>query len=478
MDRKSLIITALIAALSSIMTLGLYHIYLSGKVDQNFLNLRKQISQARNWDQKINFSKALMNGESLTDFKLAASLTTPAVVYIESTIDQDDKPFYADRGFSTGSGVIVSPDGYIVTNNHVIEKAASIKVLLNDNREYVGKLLGTDPNTDLALLKIEDSGLPYIQFGNSDSANVGEWVLAVGNPFKLQSTVTAGIISAKARSINILNAQQYRIESFIQTDAAVNSGNSGGALVNTKGELIGINTAIMTYTGRYEGYSFSIPSNLVNKVISDLKEFGTVQRGLLGVTIENIDDLKSKQYGLSRVAGVFISNTTKGGAADLAGLLPEDIILEINGKTVNNVSELQEVIGTMRPGNEISIGYWRDQQLITTKAILKNQINSTELIATRKDPILMEYGFEVRELSEHEKNLFKRQGVKVINIYRNSKIWETNMAPNYIITSVNRKKINSVNDLIKALNEAESKILLNGFYETYSGEYPYSFYKN
>lgn len=469
---------SVVAILASVGSIAVYHHFQNKNQQQFVRSIKNQIASGQNWERKVAMERLLGPGIASPDFVLASRVSTPAVVYIEGQGIEDSRSFFAEKAFSTGSGVIISPDGYIVTNNHVIEKAVNLKVLLNDNREYSGKLIGTDPNTDLALIKIEDNGLPYLEFGNSDSTQVGEWVLAVGNPFKLQSTVTAGIISAKARNINILNAQQYRIESFIQTDAAVNPGNSGGALVNTKGELIGINSAIMTYTGRYEGYSFSIPANLVHKVIHDLKDYGTVQRGLLGVTIENIDDQKSKEYGLARVAGVFISNTSKDGAADLAGLKAEDIIVAINEHVVNNVSELQEVIGTMRPGMEISINYWRDKQLFKTKAILKNQINSTELIATRKDPILVKYGIEVRELSETEIKNIKVKGVKVINIYRNSVIWNTNMAPDYIITSVNNKPIRSVNDLIQEIENAKSKVLLNGLYEQYKGHYPYSFYKD
>ncbi|HNB32129.1 MAG TPA: trypsin-like peptidase domain-containing protein, partial [Saprospiraceae bacterium] len=338
MKRSPVLLMTAIAVISSLVSLIAYDWLQSERQNAYFKSIKNQIALNQNWERKVSFTRSQLSGNQMSDFVLASRIATPAVVFIESQATEDSKSFFVDKGTSTGSGVIISPDGYIVTNNHVIEKADNIKVLLNDNREYSAKLIGTDLNTDIALIKIEDSSLPYLEFGNSDSAQVGEWVLAVGNPFKLQSTVTAGIISAKARNINILNAQQYRIESFIQTDAAVNPGNSGGALVNTRGELVGINTAIMTYTGRYEGYSFSIPSNLVNKVIMDLKEFGAVQRGLLGVTIENVDDQKSKTFGLAKVAGVYISNTSKGGAADVAGLKPDDIILEINGHHVNNVS--------------------------------------------------------------------------------------------------------------------------------------------
>lgn len=477
MKRSPVLLMTAIAVISSLVSLIAYDWLQSERQNAYFKSIKNQIALNQNWERKVSFTRSQLSGNQMSDFVLASRIATPAVVFIESQATEDSKSFFVDKGTSTGSGVIISPDGYIVTNNHVIEKADNIKVLLNDNREYSAKLIGTDLNTDIALIKIEDSSLPYLEFGNSDSAQVGEWVLAVGNPFKLQSAVTAGIISAKARNINILNAQQYRIESFIQTDAAVNPGNSGGALVNTRGELVGINTAIMTYTGRYEGYSFSIPSNLVNKVIMDLKEFGAVQRGLLGVTIENVDDQKSKTFGLAKVAGVYISNTSKGGAADVAGLKPDDIILEINGHHVNNVSELQEIIGVLRPGTQISITFWREKALAKTMAILKNQVNSTELIATRKDPILVEYGIEVRDLSQKEMNDLQIQGVRVINILRNSRIWNTNMAPNYIITSVNRKKIRNVDELIQAIQKSDSKVLLNGIYEQYDGEYPYSFYK-
>lgn len=481
MSKQLILIICTTALVTSLVSVGIFHVFYHEnelKVIQEWRAQKVNNTQLDRLLRSDRLHSRLMS-TSPTDFIEAADLSTPAVVFIESISDSNKDNFsLPNRALSTGSGVIVSNDGYIVTNNHVIENAKKIQVLLNDNREFEAKLIGTDPNTDLALLKIESIGLPYLMFGNSDSARIGEWVLAVGNPFRLQSTVTAGIISAKARNINILNSQQYRIESFIQTDAAVNPGNSGGALVNTAGELVGINTAIMTYSGSYEGYSFSIPSNLVRKVIADLKEFGVVQRGLLGVTIENVDDVKAKQFGLDRVTGVYISNTTKSGAADEAGLQSDDIILEVNGRKVASVSELQEIIGIFRPGIEVTLTYWRDGAARTAKAVLKNQINSTELIATRKDPILVQLGFELRDLSEKENKEFNQTGVRVLSIYQNSKIFKTNMAPNYIITSVNNKKIKSVDELIAIINSSNDKITLDGFYEKYKGKYPYSFYKD
>lgn len=425
-----------------------------------------------------NWVSSLISMPSSGNFVLAASIATPAVVYIETiSSDEDGIFFIPNRGGATGSGVLISPDGYIVTNNHVVESASKIQVLLNNNREYSAELVGSDPTTDLALIKIEDSGLPYLNYGNSDSSLVGEWVLAVGNPLRLQSTVTAGIISAKARNINILNNQQYRIESFIQTDAAVNPGNSGGALVNQKGELIGINTAILSQTGRYEGYSFSIPSNLVKKVIYDIKDFGSVQRGLLGVVIEEVNSERAKLYNLSEVGGVFISSTTKDGAADVAGLQAEDIILKVDKKVIKSVPELQEIIGRLRPGATVNISYWRNNTKYETTATLKNQVNTTALVSTRRDPMLVDLGFELRDLTEDEQRKLKTTGVKVLSIYAGSIIEATNMAPNYIITSLNGNRISNVNDLLIELRKAKKNVLLEGFYEKYKGKYPYRFDK-
>ena len=249
-------------------------------------------------------------------------------------------------------------------------------------------------------------------------------------------------------------------------------------MVNVRGDLIGINTAIMSQSGRYEGYSFSIPSNLVKKVIMDLKDFGTVQRGLLGVVIEDVNNERAKIYGLNSVIGVFISNTTKDGAADLAGLKPEDIILEINQRSIKSVPELQEIIGRLRPGSKIFIKFWREGKPMSTEAILKNQVNTTSLVSTRRDPILLDIGFEARDLTYEEKSSTGKSGVKVLSIYRGSLIEKTNMAPGYIIVSVNGKKISTVDELINQINKANDEILFDGFYENYKGRFPYRFHKN
>ena len=410
------------------------------------------------------------------DFVKAAAAVTPTVVNIKSTQKSDYFWGRESYGASTGSGVILSEDGYIVTNRHVIEDGDKIEVTLNDKREFVATLVGTDPSTDLALIKIEATDLPHLPFGNSDKLSVGEWVLAVGNPFNLESTVTAGIVSAKGRNINILE-DQYSIESFIQTDAAVNPGNSGGALVNSRGNLIGINTAIITRSGRYEGYSFAVPANLAKKVINDLKEYGEVQRAILGVNIEPITNDLAEKLSLPSVKGVHISKITPKGSADLAGLKAGDVIVKINGNPTSTMPELQEQIGRYRPGNIITVQFYRNSILRQVKVTLKNKNNNIAVSASHRDEFLLSLGFELRNLAPSEEKKLGIKGVKVVSIYRGSKIERTEMDPDYIITKVNDQKINSVEEVIKALKDARDKVLLEGFYENYPGEYYYTFSK-
>lgn len=345
---------------------------------------------------------AYKSGESFTNFTTAASVATPTVVHVNTTFVVDNsksRQFYGDDVFQwffghpnvqprksrgSGSGVIISDNGYIVTNNHVIENASEIEVTLNNNKKYKAKLVGADKDTDIALLKIEEENLPFANFANSDEVLVGEWVLAVGNPFNLSSTVTAGIVSAKGRSINILENYQGRsntaIESFIQTDAAVNPGNSGGALVNLDGDLIGINTAIATPTGTYAGYSFAVPSNIVSKVVADLKDFGAVQRGFLGVSIRDVDSDIAKELNLKEPKGVLLQAIVPNGAADKAGLKPNDVIVAINGTPITNAPELQQKVAKFRPGNVIELSYVREGATKQTSVALMNINNNTEII--------------------------------------------------------------------------------------------------
>ena len=372
---------------------------------------------------------------------------------------------YKQYGAGSGSGVIISSEGYIVTNNHVIEDASEIEVILNDNTKYTAKLVGADPSTDIAVLKIEGSGFQPIPLGNSDDLRIGEWVLAVGNPFNLTSTVTAGIVSAKARNINLLSDRTQQnivpIESFIQTDAAVNPGNSGGALVNTKGELVGINTAIASQTGSYSGYSFAIPVNLVQKVMRDLIDYGIVQRGFLGVQIADINQEIKEKNSLSSIKGVFISEVTDGGSAEKAGLKTGDVILKIGTRDVNSVAELQEEIGKRRPGDKVSLTIRTkggDEEI--KELVLRNQDGETSLIS--KEEIAKNYalGATFTELSSKEKKeLNVTFGVKIETLNA-GKLKSIGLQPGMIITKVNNEQIDTVEKLTSKLNGANKGILL------------------
>lgn len=470
-----LLIISLIAAIISTASIIIYDHYL---VKETVIIKESRTSSL------VKSEDLLLNGNlqrhflssAPTNFIQAAKKATPAVVYIRAS---NGDSFQNMRGYNNaaGSGVIISSDGYIATNNHVIEDGTNITVVLNDRREFSAEIIGKDPTTDLALLKIEASELPYLVFGNSDSLQVGEWVLAVGNPFRLQSTVTAGIVSAKGRNINILDTE-YGIESFIQTDAAVNPGNSGGALVNTNGELVGINTAIITYSGRYEGYSFAIPANLAMKVIFDLKEFGAVHRGLLGITAENLSVDRARQLGLPSPNGVHVVRVSPESGAHKAGIRRGDVILRIQGRRINTLPEMLEILGRFRPGDEVEVSYYRNGEEFTTLSILKNQLNTTDLVSVRKDKILTDLGFEVRDLlPSEERRLGKEGGVKVISIYRGSTIARTKMEPGYIITKMNEQAITSADQLVKMLEETRGRIFFEGHYEKYPGPWWYAFHR-
>lgn len=401
-----------------------------------------------------------------TNFIQAAQLTARAVVNIKS-IQRNRNLNFLNRGdgvSSTGSGVLVSAEGFIVTNHHVVERGDDILVTLADNQELPADLIGSDPSTDLALLRIKGNQFPFLRFGNSDSVQVGEWVLAVGNPFNLQSTVTAGIVSAKGRSIDILDTQD-RIESFIQTDAAVNPGNSGGALINTQGELIGINTAIITQTGHYEGYSFAVPSNLVRKVIRDLQDYGTVQRGLLGVFIEEVNSNRAAELGLARVEGVYITRITPGSGAADAGLQPGDVITGINGIRTPTLPAMQELVGRYRPGNVLRIQYIRRKKSYTTQVTLKNKSNNTGIVRSREQAFLRKLGLEARNLSSSEVVRWGAAGVKITSIYRGSQVYAAQIRPDFIITKINDTPVRSIEDLIFQLQAASGeRAKLEGFY--------------
>ncbi len=433
-------------------------------------------AQYTNFDpMEVSKQRAFLSS-SPTNFIAAAESVKPAVVNIKSIQESGGLDLWggSSLGSSSGSGVIISADGYIVTNNHVIEDGGEIGVTLNDKREFKAELVGADPSTDLALIRIKGEGLPFLEFGNSDSLRIGEWVLAVGNPFNLESTVTAGIVSAKGRSIDILEGQD-RIESFIQTDAAVNPGNSGGALVNTNGELVGINTAIITRSGRYEGYSFAVPTNLVRKVIRDLRDYGIVQRGILGVFIDEMNSERARELGLKVVEGVYITRVTPESGADDAGLKRGDVIIGINGVKTKTLPEMQEQVGRYRPGNTIAVEYYRNGKKHTAKVVLKNKANGTSLVTEKNENILIDLGFELRDLTREEKRRLGVDGVKVVSIYRGSLIERTNMDPGFIITKMDNRALSSVDELVSRIKSAKGKVMLEGVYEDFAGEYYYAF---
>jgi Do/DeqQ family serine protease len=369
---------------------------------------------------------------------------------------------------STGSGVIVSQDGYIVTNNHVVDGAEKIEITLNDKRTYTADLIGKDPATDLALLKIKETGLPFMGYGNSDDVKVGEWVLAVGNPFNLTSTVTAGIVSAKGRNINILDNNpskgQFPIESFIQTDAAVNPGNSGGALVNTRGELVGINSAIASNTGSYTGYSFAIPVNIARKVVADLLEFGEVQRAFIGVNIQDLDAKLAKEKSINELKGVYVSGLSSGGAGEEAGIKEGDVITKIGDVNVNNMPELQEQISRFRPGNKVMITLKRNNQEKILPVVLKNKNGNTSIVEKQKVEVVSALGATFENVDEKDmKKLGIDYGLK-INKLSAGKLLSAGIKEGFIITSVDKKKITSVDDIKTALETKKGGVLIEGIY--------------
>ncbi|GAB1445766.1 MAG: Do family serine endopeptidase [Cyclobacteriaceae bacterium] len=422
------------------------------------------------------------------DFTSAAEKTIPSVVHIRSTVKETPsmqqlqipesfRDFFGgnlgnnlqqkpEPEVASGSGVIIRPDGYIVTNNHVVAEASKIEVTLNDNRTFNAEVVGTDPNTDMALIRIDAKDLPSMPIGDSDAAKVGEWVLAVGNPFNLESTVTAGIVSAKGRNINIYE-DRSAIESFIQTDAAINPGNSGGALVDLNGNLIGINTAIATPTGVYAGYGFAVPSNLMKKVIDDLINYGKVQRAYLGVMIHNLDSKLAKEKNISINEGIYVDSVMEEGAANTAGIKPGDVITKLDENAIKSSSQLQEGIARHKPGDKINLTIFRQGKEKTINVDLKNNSGNTEITKAYKDDILKGLGAEFENLSKGEKaklGLEGKGGVKVIHLNLGKLTQQTDIQEGFIITSVNNKAISNVDDLIAELKRSNEGVLIQGIY--------------
>ncbi|TAE74679.1 MAG: PDZ domain-containing protein [Bacteroidetes bacterium] len=404
------------------------------------------------------------------NFTNASQSALPSVVHIKvkyanRVAMRNEEESYQDfendaprNHHSSGSGVIVSEDGYVVTNRHVINDATTIDVILFDKRSYTAELIGADPSTDLALLKIDENSLPFLKYGNSDQVQIGEWVVAIGNPFDLVSTVTAGIVSAKGRSISLLD-DNYSVEAFIQTDAAVNPGNSGGALINTKGELVGINTAIATQTGFFAGYSFAIPVNLVRKISDDLMNYGESQRAVLGVSGKSVTAMIAEKNHLSEVKGVILMGVTKNGVADVAGLKKNDVIIMVDSNNINNLAELQTEIALKRPGDKMKVTFWRDNKKQSTKLTLlgKNGEKTPKKSKVYQKDVTQVLGANMRKITAEEKKLFDiDNGVKILMIGK-GKFKECGFRNGFIITEIKGKQMKNVQDIQKMLQDAKEK---------------------
>lgn len=419
------------------------------------------------------------------EFIRASEISRPCVVYIKVlSTGRQESPFGWDPFFdffgnigpvsSSGSGVIISPDGYIVTNSHVVDKAEKIEVILNNNkRSYTGTIVGQDPSSDLALIKIDAKNLPHIAFGNSDELPIGSWVLAVGNPFNLTSTVTAGIVSAKGRNINLVQ-NQFPIESFIQTDAAINPGNSGGALVNPQGELVGINTAIFSKTGSYTGYGFAIPANIVKKVVSDIKDFGYVQRAFIEADVVDIDERVLSKLEDESVNGVYVRVVVDEGNAEKAGIKSGDLILKVNGHPIDSRAVFDEQLAYHRPGDQVAMTIKRGGEIKDVKVTLTNQRGTTSLEKSKS--YHSDYlGADLEEITKLEKEKYGiTSGFRVFNI-TNGQISRMNLPEGFIITAFNRKTYSDPAALIQAMESAAGKIIIDGIH-TNGSRGTYSFY--
>ena len=486
---KNIVIIVFVAILSSIVTLVGYNTVIGKNNPFNFdasenATAKEIGTYANSFDQDKNFTLTnLTTVDGYPDFTEAASKSVDGVVHVKTTtVSQQQQymsPFDFFFGFGErtpsqprervgfGSGVIISKDGYIITNNHVVANATEVSVTLNDNREFIAKVVGTDSDTDIALLKIDGDNFPYLTFGNSDALQIGEWVLAVGNPFNLTSTVTAGIVSAKNRG-NVMGGD---IQSFIQIDAAVNPGNSGGALVNTRGELVGINTAIYSQTGNFAGYAFAVPISIAGKVAADLKEYGTVQRAYLGIQVQNIEAVRQvdpdKARELSQIRGVLVEDFSDRSAAKTAGVEKGDIITEINNVPIKSFSELQGQLNRYRPGDRISVTVERGGREQKFNIELKNDEGNTE-ISRKADP-MNELGATFAPISNERKSQMGiSSGVEVESVDANGLFRKEGINKGFIIMRINNTPVNSEADItrmVASLQNRQDKVLLvAGFY--------------
>ena len=475
MKKRDLYLTAVLLVLVGVSLGTIFALYTINPELAPFSEVN--VTEVKRSDAPLFNDEALVGHDARFVFKTIAEEVTPTVVYIETIIPletpEDENHDFTDdiwdrimprRARTVGSGVLITADGYILTNYHVIEGAVrnGLKVVLNDKREYPAKLVGQDPSTDLAVIKINAENLPAVVVGNSDSVDVGEWVLAIGNPFRLRSTVTAGIVSALSRDVQIIN-DRMRIESFIQTDAAINKGNSGGALVNTSGQLIGVNTAIASQSGAYQGYGFAVPSNLALKVATDLIEYGEVRRALLGVSIAAVDYERAQDIGLNEVRGVEIIGVTNGGAADASGIIAGDVVLQVNGQDVNESNELQEKVAVLRPGQLVDLKIWRNgAELVKSVQLTMLEPEPVEEITFEDTPL------EIEEIPEEENNLgfdthefdlgFRVTALEtsddpekfdlyITHVYKYSEAWNRGLREDQKIISVDEEKVENLSGL-------------------------------
>ncbi|WBV59608.1 trypsin-like peptidase domain-containing protein [Chryseobacterium camelliae] len=477
-----------------------------------YLNHDSNSSDQSYFTKASNVSFAGMNSAAVgDDFVKAAKTTVPAVVTIKNyqsrttsrASEQDMFDFFFGDPFGgrgqqrqkqqapdnmpsgMGSGVIISPDGYIISNNHVVAGANKLEVVLSNKKSYIATLVGTDPNTDISLLKIEEKGLPYLNFANSDNIDVGQWVLAVGNPLGLNSTVTAGIVSAKGRGIGILSSQGKAanpIESFIQTDAAINPGNSGGALVNTNGDLIGINSAIQSTTGYYQGYGFAVPANLARKIVEDIKKFGIVQRGFLGVTTLDLsnDQLiaaynKDQKTNIKAGSGMYVTGFGENSGAEDAGIKKGDIITKIDSYAITDFADLSAAIGSRRPGDKVQVTYVRNGKENVTTATLRDQKGGTSTRTKADLSVTEKIGAEFEPLSERFKTDYGlTSGVVAKNVAEGSEIAKIGIVDNYIVIEINGKPINSQKDVEKILDKYSGNVQVK-FVDAYGQIYTRGF---
>lgn len=474
---KKLIPFAFVGVISGATTFGAINYFNGIKGNSDFSYFAPKTSDAK-------YASFNMTGVG-DDFVKASKITVPAVVsiknYSNKTAGRSEQDMFdlffgnpfgnnqpkqqqqqppKDMPTGMGSGVIISPDGYIISNNHVIAGATKLEVVLSNKKSYIANLVGTDPTTDIALLKIEEKGLPYLNFANSDNVEVGQWVLAVGNPMGLNSTVTAGIVSAKGRSIDLLSQQSRTpIESFIQTDAAINPGNSGGALVNPNGELIGINAAISSKTGYYEGYGFAVPSNLARKVVEDIKQFGLVQRGFLGVVPLDLSDQRQiaaynqqKKTNIKTGDGVYLVDVAAKGGAEDAGLRSGDVITKVDNVVISSYYDLSFAVGSKRPGDKVAVTYTRNGKENTVNVTLKDQKNGTSTRSKADLSVTEKIGSDFEPLSDKFKTDYGlTSGVIAKNVVDGNEMSKIGIVDNYIVIEVNGKPVNSQKDVEKIL---------------------------